>query len=259
MAQEPRHPLGRVRLSAILLAVALLAVSAVFILPRVWPRPSPDGATPTPDKPLTTAEGGVAVDEGEPRLDIQLGPGQAQLQTPQPVPTAAGVPLSDEEVQRIFARLPSLTLAPEDRLEFRLPAESLPPPRTGETIQEPFPPLPVPTAPPLVEAGPLEVLRFAPEGEIPLAPFVNVTFNQPMAPLTTLAQLAAQDVPVTLEPAVPGAWRWVGTKTLVFEADSAEIDRLPKATEYHVTVPAGTRSMVGGVLAGTVSWSFTTP
>src|SRR3989304_120130 len=48
MAQEPRHPLGRVRLSAILLAVALLAVSAVFILPRVWPRPSPDGAPPTP-------------------------------------------------------------------------------------------------------------------------------------------------------------------------------------------------------------------
>src|SRR3990170_3786783 len=259
MAQEPRHPLGRVRLSAILLAVALLAVSAVFILPRVWPRPSPDGAPPPPDKPLTTAEGGVAVNEGEPRLDTQPGPGQAQLQTPQPVPTAAGEPLTDEEVQRIFARLPSLTLEHEDRLQFRLPPESLPPPRTGETIEEPFPPPPDPITPEPVDSGPLQVLRFAPEGEIPLAPFVNVTFNQPMAPLATLGQLADQDVPVTLEPEVPGTWRWVGTKTLVFEADSDEIDRLPKATEYQVTVPAGTRSMVGGVLAQTVRWSFTTP
>jgi len=259
MAQEPGRTSGRVRRLAILLAVALVAACAVLVLPRVWRLLSPNGTTTPPATPLITVEGGAIVDEGEAHLGITLSPGQAQLQTPQPVPTAAGVPLSDEEVQRIFARLPSLTLAPEDRLEFRLPAESLPPPRTGETIEEPFPPLPVPTDPPLVDSGPLEVLRFAPEGEIPLAPFVNITFNQPMAPLTTLGQLAAQDVPVTLEPAVPGSWRWVGTKTLVFEADSAEIDRLPKATEYQVTVPAGTRSMVGGVLAQTVSWSFTTP
>ena len=259
MAQEPGRPSGRVRSLAILLAVALVAAGAVLVLPRVWALLSP-GETPAPPAtPLPTVEGGAIADEGEPHLGITLSPGQAALQTPEPLPTATGVPLSAEEVQRIFARLPSLTLAPEDRLEFRLPPESLPPPRTGETIEEPFPPPPAPAATPQVDAGPLEVLRFAPEGEIPLAPFVNVTFNQPMAPLTTLAQLAAQDVPVTLEPAVPGTWRWVGTKTLVFEADSAEIDRLPKATEYQVTVPAGTRSMVGGELAQTVSWSFTTP
>ena len=36
-------------------------------------------------------------------------------------------------------------------------------------------------------AGPLEVLRYAPQGAIPLAPFLNVTFNQPMVPLATLA------------------------------------------------------------------------
>src|SRR3990172_13435516 len=110
MAQEPRRPSGQVRRLAILLAVALVAASAVLILPRVWPLLSPDGTTTPPPTPLTTVEGGAMVDEGEAHLGITLSPGQAQLQTPRLVPTAAGVPLSDEEVQRIFARLPSLTL-----------------------------------------------------------------------------------------------------------------------------------------------------
>src|SRR5512138_3657564 len=33
----------------------------------------------------------------------------------------------------------------------------------------------------------------------------------------------------------------------------------PKATEYRVTVPAGTKSATGGVLAEGVQWTFTTP
>src|SRR5690606_14001481 len=54
-------------------------------------------------------------------------------------------------------------------------------------------------------------------------------------------------------------WKWLGTKTLSFEYDSTQIDRLPMATEYVVTVPAGTRSATGGVLAEEVRWAFTTP
>ncbi len=103
------------------------------------------------------------------------------------------------------------------------------------------------------------MLRYAPEGQISLAPFVNVTFDQPMVPLATLEALAAADVPVRLEPALPGAWKWLGTKTLSFEYDSAQIDRLPMATEYVVTVPAGTTSATGGVLAEEVRWTFSTP
>ncbi len=37
------------------------------------------------------------------------------------------------------------------------------------------------------------------------------------------------------------------------------IDRLPKATEYTVSIPAGTKSASGGVLAQTVTWKFSTP
>src|SRR6202008_4092543 len=33
----------------------------------------------------------------------------------------------------------------------------------------------------------------------------------------------------------------------------------PKATEYRVTVPAGTKSASGGILAKEVSWTFSTP
>ena len=40
---------------------------------------------------------------------------------------------------------------------------------------------------------------------------------------------------------------------MTFEYDSELIDRLPKATEYRVTIPAGTKSATGGTLAETVS------
>ena len=62
-----------------------------------------------------------------------------------------------------------------------------------------------------------------------------------------------------IEPSLPGTWRWLGAKTLTFEYDSELIDRLPKATEYRVTVPAGTKSATGGALAEAVTWTFKTP
>ena len=110
-----------------------------------------------------------------------------------------------------------------------------------------------------MEYGALEVLRYSPEGEIPIAPFVNITFNQPMVPLATIADLAAMDVPVQISPTLPGTWRWLGTKTLNFQYDSELIDRLPMATEYEVLIPAGIKSAVGGVLAESVSFTFNTP
>ena len=203
--------------------------------------------------------GGIRGEAGDDNLVILLSAGQAQPEAVEPVSVAAGEPLSVEEIEQILARLPELITDPQDQVDFRLPEDLLPPPRTGETIEEPFPPPPPPVTPEQVEAGPLEVLRFAPKGEIPLAPFVNVTFNQPMVPLTTIEALTAEEVPVRLEPALPGVWKWLGTKTLSFEYDSSEIDRLPMATEYVATVPAGTESATGGVLAETVRWTFSTP
>ena len=218
------------------------------------------GDVPGAEIAVASRGGGGAIAEASgDLLRIALSPGQAEPQAVERLPVAVGEPLSPEEIERILARLPLLAVDPGDQVELRLPEDLLPPPRPGETIEQPFPPPPDAPPPQQVPSGPLEVLRFAPEGEIPLAPFVNVTFNQPMVPLATLGALSAGEVPVQLEPALPGTWKWLGTKTLSFEHDSAEIDRLPMATEYVVTVPAGTRSATGALLEETVRWTFHTP
>ena len=171
------------------------------------------------------------------------------------MPPFAGIPLSEAEAQQVLDRLPPLREGGEDVQDFAFPARSLPPPRTGETVEEPFPPPVSALTPEPPPSGPLEVLRRQPEGEVGLAPHLSVTFNQPMVPLTAHADLAAQDVPVQLTPQPSGAWRWVGTKTLLFEPEF----RFPMATRYTATVPAGAGSDVGGELASSVTWSFNTP
>ena len=88
-----------------------------------------------------------------------------------------------------------------------------------------------------------------------LAPFLSITFDQPMVPLTSHAELAAKEVPVKLTPQPEGEWRWVGTKTLVFQP----VFRFPMATRYTVEIPAGTTSANGGKLAEAVTFSFATP
>src|SRR5207237_8577473 len=98
------------------------------------------------------------------------------------------------------------------------------------------------------------VVRSSPEREVPIAPNWSVTFSQPTVAVTSQEE-AAETFPVRLSPQPPGKWRWVGTKTLLFEPAG----RFPMATQYSVTVPAGTKSANGGVLEQAKSWTFTTP
>ena len=274
MAKRLQEWISHRRFLVLIVAVLLvLGAAAVVVAVVFWkPQASQVKGNTIPLVVATSTTGGevtevVAVSPGDSDVDdsgdgqfvIRLSEGQAAFQEVAFLPPTTGDPLSDEEIEQILARLPALTAGPEDQVDLLLPEDSPPPPRTGETIEEPFPPPPVPFVPEQVEAGPLEVLRFAPEGEIPLAPFLNVTFNQPMVPLATLEALMAEEVPVRLEPALPGTWKWLGTKTLTFEYDSEAIDRLPMSTEYTVSIPAGTESATGGVLAETISWTFSTP
>lgn len=211
------------------------------------------GTSSQPGEPSST-------EAGETKMNILLSEGQSQPEQVERPPLASGEPLSEAEIARILARLPALQADSGQQTGFRLPPELLPPPRPGQVVRDAFPPLE--TDIPAVtggEAGPLQVLRYAPEGEISIAPFLSITFNQPMVPLGTLSGLALRDVPVVLEPPLPGTWRWLGTKTLTFEYASDQIDRLPKSTEYRVTIPAGTKSLSGGTLAQAVTWTFTTP
>ena len=190
-----------------------------------------------------------ALSEGQPDQDG----GQARP------PLAATTPLAPEEIQALLSRLPPLHEEEADIALVRLPDRSLPPPRPGQEVALPFPP-PRAESPPDTHAGaPLAVLRFAPEGDVPLAPQLSVTFNLPMVPLTSHRELAAEDIPVELKPAVPGRWRWVGSKTLLFEAGVDGSARMPMATEFSASIPEGILSAHGTKLAEPVSWTFRTP
>lgn len=193
-------------------------------------------------------------------LQIVLSEGAEMTETVEAVPTAPTTPLDDATVQQVVDRLPALETEATDVQEFRLPEESLPVPQTGAVISTTFPTTDTMSAPPeVVTEGPLEVVRLAPEGEIPLAPFLSVTFNQPMVPLATIDALSSEEVPVKLTPDIPGIWRWVGTQTLTFEYMGGENERFPMATNFTAEVPAGTKSATGGELAEAVKWTFSTP
>ncbi|MCY3661555.1 MAG: hypothetical protein OXH28_01870 [bacterium] len=169
-----------------------------------------------------------------------------------------GLVLGADEIRSVTDRLPPWEGDDSGAADFNRPVESLPPPRTGRTVDQPFPAGPA-IAAPVVDPGPLEVLRVQPEGEVGIAPFVGITFNQPMVPLATLGQLDDLDVPVRMTPPLPGRWQWIGTRTLRFEHDQEIFDRLPMATSYTVEIPAGTQSQSGGELAETFRFEFETP
>ncbi|HSK01039.1 MAG TPA: Ig-like domain-containing protein, partial [Kofleriaceae bacterium] len=191
-----------------------------------------------------------------PGLDLRVSEGQAG---PPPFDRAKLAParkLADAEAQALLARARPLPRDPDDQQAFALRPGTRPAPRTGQTITGAFPPPPSSLLPPASsEAGkPLRVVRWMPEGAVPLAPELSVTFSQPMIAVTSQADAAAS-VPVKLTPQPPGRWRWIGTRTILFDPDG----RFPQATTYQVEIPAGTKSAAGGALAAGTKFSFETP
>ncbi|MCB0017772.1 MAG: Ig-like domain-containing protein, partial [Anaerolineales bacterium] len=248
-----------------LLLILTLFVVGLVGAGGVWWWQNRDRAEPGEGGLVVRVETGGAATEAvltgggtsDAQLVLTLSAGQAEPKTAARIALAEGTPLSEAEIEAILARLPELLPEDGDVVEFSLPTETLPPPQTGDRVDVPFPPPDAPPAVVEVPTGPLEVLRFSPEGPIPLAPFLSVTFNQPMVPLATVEMLSATEVPVNLTPALPGVWRWLGTQTLTFEYEGDE--DFPKATEFVAEIPAGTLSAAGNALAETVTWTFTTP
>ncbi|MCP3912771.1 MAG: hypothetical protein GY713_17660 [Actinomycetia bacterium] len=216
--------------------------------------PTSDPATPTIIRPDTGDTAGT----GSGDFSVRLSAGAGQSAVVEQMAVVSGPELSPAEIENVLDRLPEWAPDESDPTDFNRPAQSLAPPRPGETVVESFPP-PADTEPLDVPTGPLEVLRFQPEGTVPIAPFVTITFDQPMVPLGTLAQLDELDVPATITPELAGRWQWIGTRTLRFDAEDNRFDRLPMATEYTVDIPAGTESATGGRLADDVQFRFRTP
>ena len=203
------------------------------------------------------ADAGDAPGETTPKgLRFRLSEGAEQSERPAPQPVvAAATKLSESETARVLQRLPPLKEEAGDEQEFALRERSQPPPRAGATVLDAFPSADERRTPDEARGGELRVLRYSPQGDVPLAPQVSLTFSQPMVAVTSQEE-AARNTPATLAPQPAGRWRWLGTKTLIFDPDE---QRLPMATEFTVTVPAGTRSGVGGVTKAPVVWKFSTP
>jgi len=261
-----------------LVTVAAMTVVACSGGGDTSPTTTVEGATNTPATVPTSGGNGsgavVSESASGSQLGLRLSEGTPVAETGESLAVAAGTPLGDEEVVAILDRLPDWSVPDSDVVDFNRPVESLQPPVVGDTIDAPFPPAPdPPSVPDVVASGPLDVLRFQPEGAVDIAPFIALTFNEPMVELATLEQLDAADVPVEVTPdisetaGIDGRWRWIGTRTLRFEVTPSGddedgndgLDRLPAATEYTVTVPAGTESVNGAELADDVMFTFTTP
>lgn len=227
-----------------------VVLTALFVLAVLSCRNKEQALAPDADDaapPVRTAN--------EPGLTIRLSHADEEGSRATRPKLAASTVLSAADTSKVLARLPKLPALPDDEKDFALRPGSAPPPVTGGTVLGAFPPPSSPKAVAAKPTGPLEVLRFAPEGAVPLAPHLSLTFSHPMVEVTSIAELAAKDVPVKLTPQPEGKWRWVGTKTLMFEPTT----RFPMATRYAVEVAAGTRSAVGTKLAKATSFTFETP
>jgi hypothetical protein len=190
--------------------------------------------------------GGAAERKG---LRFRLSEGVEAAERPAARPPAAKAErLSDAEAARVLARLPEIKTEAADAQEFALRERSLPAPRAGATVLKPFPaPEPL-ESPDANVSGDAKVLRHSPEGEVPLAPQVSLTFSRPMVAVTSQEE-AARSLPAQLSPQPAGRWRWLGTKTLIFDPEGG---RLPMATEFTVTVP-GREGLAPAM------WRFATP
>jgi len=188
-------------------------------------------------------------------LQFRLSEGAEQSDKSAPTGPARAAVLPEDDAQSLLQRLKPIKTEPTDEQEFAFRDRSLPPPLTGKTINDTFPASDQHAGPGQTATGPLEVLRYAPEGDVPLAPHLTVTFSQPMVAVTSVEDLAARTVPVKLSPQPPGKWRWIGAKTVLFEPEH----RFPMATSYSVEVPAGVKSAVGETLKSAKTWTFATP
>lgn len=101
---------------------------------------------------------------------------------------------------------------------------------------------------------PLKVLSVHPTGKIPRLKQITVTFSQPMVPLGDMER-AADAVPVSVDPALDGRFRWLNVYTLAFELTTP----LEGSFAGSITVKRTARSVSGARLAADVKTDFSLP
>ena len=190
--------------------------------------------------------------DAKPGLTIELSEGKLREAAHQRNKVAAAQELSPERVEKLLSRVTETKAKASDQKQFALRKRSLPVPRTGETVAHSFPPKEGAQVRPKTSSE-LSIRRFSPEGPVPMAPHLSITFSDAMVAVTSQDD-AAKTQPVKLSPQPAGRWRWLGTKTLLFDPEV----RFPMSTRYEVEIPKGTRSAGGAILGQAKTFEFTT-
>ena len=142
----------------------------------------PSSTGPTAAVDPTTQQS--AASDGVLMAGFSVKAGAAGTQAAPPTPVLSGTPLSQTVLAQILHRLPEWSGTTTPGSDFRWPTQSLTKPAAGKTISQTFPATSdgqsPPTAPVTSPTGPLHVLRMQPTGSVPVAPFVSITFDQPM-------------------------------------------------------------------------------
>ena len=183
-------------ITALFLILQLLFSPFTQPAQRVYAKGMNEDATAAVDAAQDTDDGAQA----RKGLSFRLSEGaeEAGPSGPRPAPARAER-LSDEETARVLQRMPPLKTDGTEAQDFALRERSLPPPRAGATVLNAFPADESRRAPDADAGGELRVLRFTPQGEVPLAPQLSVTFSQPMVAVTSQDE-AARNVPARLTP-----------------------------------------------------------
>ncbi len=190
-------------------------------------------------------------------LQFRLSEAPKRAEKPQKPEPVSIENLSDAEAAEIFARLPPLPVETGENSGFNTRSETQKPPKTGNVVPVKFPSDEKRKAPKVkveITTQNLEIESYSPTGNVPLVADLTVKFSQPMIAVSSQTE-ASETVPVEMKPEVKGKWRWLGTDTLLFDAEQ----RFPMATTFTVTIPKGVKSETGATLAKDFSWKFTTP
>lgn len=102
---------------------------------------------------------------------------------------------------------------------------------------------------------PLTVIDHGPVDELPVEikqPTVYVLFNQPMVPLSRLGDPMTESPLLSVEPDLPGLFRWYGSRMLAFEPT----EPLDAQRRFSVTVSPDATSLGGKKLGEAFSWEF---
>jgi len=192
-------------------------------------------------------------------LTFSISESKEPIEKPDAIAVAPAQDMSAERIAEMAKRLNPMKAV--NKKAFVIPEDSLVKPKLpGIQTMEAFPPKETGQSKPVKPVvssvkSPLKVTRISHEGLVDEVKQLALSFSQPMVPISEAR--AFDTVPfIQMKPQPAGKWKWAGTQTVLFDPEKG---RLPKSTEYKITIPAGTESANGAKSTENQTYTITTP